>query len=92
MRPRRYSARYCACGAQAIYAVQVLARTLGPGQSKDNRRLRLGKTGFVCGRCSADAKAFVTQLGDSGTDAIQQINADIFNQQTTNLSQNPPLF
>jgi hypothetical protein len=80
--PRRYSARYCACGKQASYAVQVLARTLGPGQSKGTRQLRLGKTAFLCANCSRDAKAFVAQLGDSGSDAIEQIASDLFHQKT----------
>jgi hypothetical protein len=89
--PRRYSARYCSCGAQASYAVQVLARTLGPGQSKGTRQLKLGKTAFLCGNCSRDAKIFVAQLSDSGSDALERINSERFSQQIKNQVLNPGL-
>lgn len=89
--PRRYSARYCSCGSQASYAVAVLARTLGPGQSKGTRKLRLGKTAFLCAECSRDAKILVPQLGDSGSDALERINSERFCQQIKNQVLNPGL-
>jgi hypothetical protein len=92
--PRRYSIRYCACGAQASYAVQVLARTIGPGQSKENRQIRLGSTADLCSRCALDAKAFVNQLGDSGFDALGQISSGARKQRIRKEALNPglPLF
>lgn len=73
---RRYSCRTrsCACGAKATYAVQVMARTIGPGQSGENRRIRLGKTSLLCGQCSLDVTVFSKELGESGYDAIDRIN------------------
>ena len=71
--PRRYSARYCACGAQAIYAVQVLARTLGPGQSKGTRRMKLGKPSILCAQCARNVNAFIGELGCSSLDALDQV-------------------
>ena len=70
---RRYSSRFCACGAQAIYAVQVLARTLGPGQSGQNRKIKLGKPSILCAECSRNANTFLEQLGNSSLDALDQV-------------------
>ena len=73
---RRYSCRVraCACGAKATYAVQVMARTIGPGQSGENRRIRLGKTSVLCDQCSREVTVFAKQLGESVYDAIDRIN------------------
>jgi hypothetical protein len=53
-RGRPYVARFCACGEEAIYAVQLVVRTLGPG-SRANRKAERGHTILLCGRCARDA-------------------------------------
>ena len=75
-RIRRYSARYCACGKQASCVIQALARTLGPGQSRFRRSLKLGVPVMLCADCARDAKAFVAQLQESGSAAIARIAAE----------------
>lgn len=72
-RPRFYRPRVCACGADATYAVQVLARTIGPGQSMANRRIKLGKSTLLCDRCSRDAGEFIEDLGRLGIDTLDQV-------------------
>lgn len=70
---RPYQPRACACGAEAIYAVQVMARTLGRGQSKANRKIKLGTAAILCGQCSRDVNTFIEALGRSGVGALDQV-------------------
>ena len=70
---RTYRPRFCACGAEAIYAVQVLARTVGRGQSRATRKIKLGKAAILCGQCSRNANAFIEELGHSSLDALDQV-------------------
>ena len=71
-RGRPYAARFCACGAEALYAVQVLVRTLGP-ESRANRKVKLGQTKLLCGKCLQGVPAFPDQLSDSAGDAIKPL-------------------
>jgi hypothetical protein len=73
LRIRRYSARYCACGKQASCVIQALARTLGPGQSKFRRSLKVGVPVMLCASCARNATAFAGQLRDSGSAALERI-------------------
>lgn len=70
---RPYVARFCTCGAEANYAVQVEVRTLGPG-SRANRKVRLGKTAVLCGVCVLDPHAYTDQLNDSARDAARRVS------------------
>lgn len=70
---RHYRPRACACGADAIYAVHVLARTIGPGQSTRNRKVKLSSSVILCGKCSHQVSAFVEDLGSLGIDALDQV-------------------
>lgn len=69
---RSYRPRYCSCGAEAFYVVQVSARTLGPG-SRANRKVRLGKAAILCGECSRNLNAFVGELESSTLEALDQV-------------------
>jgi hypothetical protein len=87
---RPYVPRACACGAEALYAVQVMVRTIGRGQSKANRRIKLGKATILCGKCTRNADAFIEKLSDSSMAALDQVrrlrrsqpapDAPLFNQ------------
>jgi len=69
-RGRPYVARFCRCGAEAIFAVQVLVRTLGP-ESRAKRKIKLGKAQLLCGQCVHDVHAYTDQLSDLACDAIK---------------------
>jgi hypothetical protein len=64
-----------------------MARTIGPGQSGENRRIRLGKTSVLCDQCSRKVTVFAKELGESGYDAIDRIN-----QTARDVSPAPSLF
>jgi hypothetical protein len=70
---RSYIARHCTCGAEASYAVQVLARTIGRGQSKGGRKIKLGRTVILCAECSRNATAFIEDLGRSSLEVLDQV-------------------
>jgi hypothetical protein len=68
-----YVARFCSCGSPALYAVQVLVRTVGQGQSKANRKIKLGRTAILCAECSRNASKFIDELGRSSVEALDQV-------------------
>ena len=71
-RGRPYIARYCSCGAEALYAVQVLARNVGPG-SGATRKIKPGRVALLCGQCSRNVNAFIEDLGSSSVEALNRV-------------------
>lgn len=51
-RGRPYVVRYCACGGEALYVVQVLGRTVGKGQGRRTRKIKLGESIVICEQCA----------------------------------------
>jgi hypothetical protein len=70
---RPYVPRACACGSEALYAVQVLVRTIGRGQSKANRKIKLGEATILCGKCGRNADAFIEKLSHSSIAALDKV-------------------
>lgn len=54
-RYKSYQPRPCVvCGQEAAFAVNVMSRTVGVGQTRKKRKLKLGKTQLFCGECATD--------------------------------------
>jgi hypothetical protein len=73
-RPRDYVARRCVlCGSDAGYALQVLTRTVGLGQSRRNRKMKMGSTVLLCEGCAGDLKAYSDIVSTAAKESLTHV-------------------
>ena len=70
---RPYEARFCTCGTEAGYAVQVLWRTIGRGQKVGVRKMKLGRTIILCEKCSREFDLYAPQLERTSTETVTAV-------------------
>lgn len=71
---RPFVARQCvACGSEATYAVHVLTRTIGRGQTRARRAIKTSGGVVFCDGCARGLKARIGELADVAHDAITHV-------------------
>lgn len=71
---RPAEARPCVvCQGDAIYAAHVLTRTIGPGQGRATRKMKMSPSVLFCGRCARQVKTFIAELSDAAQDAMGHV-------------------
>jgi hypothetical protein len=68
-----YHPRPCkVCGNEAAYAVNVMARTVGRGQGRRTRKLKLGVTVLLCESCARSDNR-LDHLDESAVDSFSHV-------------------
>jgi hypothetical protein len=62
---RPYVVRYCKCGNEACYAVHVVARSVGRGQNRDTRRIKMTEHFLLCNACARKRGTYTGELEES---------------------------
>ena len=70
---RPYKARFCFCGNEAGYAVQILWRTIGRGQRVGVRKIKLGGSVILCERCSRQFDLYARELEKTSVDTATAV-------------------
>jgi hypothetical protein len=71
---RPAKARPCsACGREAFYAVHILTRTIGRGQSRDKRAIKTSAGVLFCNSCGRDLKRKAGDLGDAAAGVMSHV-------------------
>lgn len=69
---RPYSPQPCVvCKCEAQVACNVLSRSVGRGQGMNTRKIKLGSTVRLCGRCSRNVSLFIDHLGEAANDSLR---------------------
>ena len=73
-RGRPYTPRPCiSCKSEASIAVQVLGRTVGLGQGRSKRQVKLSTTVLLCDVCSSRPSTFIERLSAAANDALDHV-------------------
>jgi hypothetical protein len=63
------------CGNQATLAFQVLSRTVGIGQGRHTRKIKLSTTVHICESCSRSRSVFSEPLIDAAKESLSFVRS-----------------
>lgn len=86
-RGRPYVPHFCTCGGEALYVVQVVGRTVGKGQGRRTRRMKMGVCIKMCEQCARrfSQTNHVGSLADSTDEVLKEIRRQRVNTANLNL-------
>jgi hypothetical protein len=69
-----YMPRQCAlCNNEAAYALQVLGRTVGVGQSRKQRKMKLSGCFLLCEQCASDLDRYEQRVGWAAKESLKHV-------------------
>jgi hypothetical protein len=69
-----YQPRPCkVCGREAQYAVNVMSRTVGIGQTRTKRKMKLGSTQLLCDECSSDVEKITGPITIAALASLREV-------------------